>query len=106
MNSANELIHSHWFFEIKKKLLWFLRHEKQQNAASTKRAATSLFLVGPTTIKHFFLLNQTVLCVVAGEPHPQPCYQTGTNNEKLATTENFKTLTEYFVAINTIIILV
>jgi hypothetical protein len=86
--------------------LWFLPHEKQQNAASTKRAAPSLFLVGPTTIKHFFLLNQTVLCVVAGEPHPQPRYQTGTNNGKPATTENFKTLMEYSVAINTIIILV
>jgi len=48
------------------------------NAASPKLAAPSLFLVGPTTIMHFFLLNQTILCVAAGEPHPQPSYQTGT----------------------------
>jgi len=54
-------------------LLWFLPHKKQQNDASTKPVVPSLFLVGPTTIKHFFL-NQTVLCVVAGEPHPQPRY--------------------------------
>jgi len=43
-----------------------------------KPAAPSLFLVGRTTIKHFFLLNQTVLCAAASEPHPQPRYQTST----------------------------
>jgi hypothetical protein len=45
--------------------------EAAKCAASTKLAVPSLFLVGPTTIKHFFLLNQTVLCVAAGEPHPR-----------------------------------
>jgi len=44
----------------------------------SKPAAQSLILVGPTGIKHFFLLYQTVLCMAAGEPHPQPHYQTGT----------------------------
>jgi hypothetical protein len=58
-------------------LLWFLPHKKQQNDAFTKPAVPSLFLMGPTTIKNFFLLNQTVLCVAAGEPHAQPRYQTG-----------------------------
>jgi len=81
VNSANELIHSHWFFEIKKNCSreqcdsGAMLHccgsspKRKQNAASTKLAAPSLFLVGPTTIKHFFLLNQTVLCVGAGGPH-------------------------------------
>jgi len=55
-------------------------HEKQENAASIKPTVPSLFLVGPTTIKHFFLLNQTVLCVAVGEPHPQPRYQKGTKS--------------------------
>jgi len=31
--------------------------------------APSLFLVGPTTIKLFFLLNQTVLCVADTLPN-------------------------------------
>jgi hypothetical protein len=34
--------------------------------------------VGPTIRKHFFLLNQTAFGVAAGEPHPQPRYQTAT----------------------------
>jgi len=58
---------------------WFLPHEKQQNAASTKPAAPSLFLVGPTTIMHFFLLNQMMIRVDAGEPHPQPHMSTAVN---------------------------
>lgn len=57
-------------------LLWFLPHQKHQNVASTKPAVPSWFLVGPTTIKHFFLLNQTILYMAAGELHPQPHYQT------------------------------
>jgi hypothetical protein len=32
--------------------------------------------VGPTIRKQFFLLNQTAFGVAAGEPHPQPRYQT------------------------------
>jgi hypothetical protein len=32
--------------------------------------------MGPTKMKLCFLLNQTTICVVAGEPHPQPQYQT------------------------------
>ena len=47
--------------------------------SSTKPATPSLFLVGPTTIKHFFLLNQTMIRVVSGEAHLQPHYQTATD---------------------------
>jgi len=32
--------------------------------------------MGPIIKKQFFLLNQTVFGVAAGEPHPQPRYQT------------------------------
>ena len=41
-------------------LLWFLPHEKRQNLQH------HLFLVGPTTIKHFYFLNQMVLCMATG----------------------------------------
>jgi len=43
----------------------------------SKPVAQSLILVGPTCTFDFFLHYQTVLCVAAGEPHPQPRYQTG-----------------------------
>jgi len=33
-------------------------------------------LMGPTIKKQFFLFNQTAFGVAAGEPHPQPRYQT------------------------------
>jgi hypothetical protein len=32
--------------------------------------------MGPTIKKQFFLFNQTAFGVAAGEPHPQPRYQT------------------------------
>jgi len=37
-----------------------------------KTCGTAAKLVGPTSINHYFFLNQTVIFVAAGEPHPQP----------------------------------
>ena len=73
MNNASELIHSHWFFKIKKKncslvnsahsgawLHYSLNshHEKQQNAASPNlRHAIESWWVLPSKITFFFLPN-------------------------------------------------
>jgi len=35
--------------------------------------------MGPTIKKQFFLFNQMAFGVAAGEPHPQPHYQTPSN---------------------------
>jgi len=40
-----------------------------------KPAAQPRFMVGPTSKKLCFLLNQTTIYVATGEPHPQPQYQ-------------------------------
>jgi hypothetical protein len=51
-------------------------HEKQQNVASPKPAARLQgWWVLPSKIT-FFFLYQTLICVAADEPHPQPQYQT------------------------------
>jgi len=44
----------------------------------SKPAVQSLILVGPTRKMHFIFLNQTLSCVAAGEPYPQPHSQTAT----------------------------
>jgi len=44
----------------------------------SKTCGPAEILVGPTIRKQFFLLNQTTFGVAAGEPHPQPRYQTAT----------------------------
>jgi len=44
----------------------------------SKLAVQSLILMGPTSKMHFIFLNQTLSCVAAGEPHPQPHSQTAT----------------------------
>jgi len=69
-------------------LLWFLPCEKQQICG------TAEFLVGPTSRNQFFLLNQTVFGVAAGEPHPQPRYQTGTEKDASLT---FSSISIYFL---------
>jgi len=45
-------------------------------AASCKLVAVPQLVVGPTNKNVFFLLYQTIIVVAAGEPHPQPQYQT------------------------------
>jgi len=45
----------------------------------SKHAVQSLILVSPTSKTHFIFLNQTLSCVAAGEPHPQPHSQTATS---------------------------
>jgi hypothetical protein len=50
------------------------------SCALGKPVAQPQFMVGSTKIKLHFLLNQTTISVVAGEPHPQPQYQTATNS--------------------------
>jgi len=42
-----------------------------------------LKLVGPTNKNQFFLCYQTLKYVVAGEPHPQPHYQTASERNSL-----------------------
>jgi len=54
----------------------FTQHKKQQGAASCKPVAVPQLVVGPTNQKMLFLLYQTIIVVAAGEPHPQPQYQT------------------------------
>jgi len=47
-------------------------------SGSPLRGATcgiAVKLVDPTIRNHFFFLYQTVICVDAGKPHPQPHYQ-------------------------------
>jgi hypothetical protein len=51
-------------------------NEKQQNCCFSKPVVQQLKLVDPTNKNHFFLCYQTLKYVVAGEPHPQPHYQT------------------------------
>ena len=75
VNSASELIHSHWFFEKKTVHVNSVTVEPCSTVVvppsreATKPAALSLFLVDPNTIKLLFF-NQTVLYMAAGEPHP------------------------------------
>jgi hypothetical protein len=119
VNSASELIHSHWFFEIKKKrkklftlvnsysgASFIFVHDKAhkplpfnitvpqtrsarqiwdvdwKNCFSQTRSNKMLLLlnqrchVGPTHWKCFYFDYQTLINMVAGEPHPQPRYQT------------------------------
>jgi hypothetical protein len=45
------------------------------SCAFGKPTAQPQFMVGPTSKKLRFLLNQTTIYVVVGEPHPQPQYQ-------------------------------
>jgi len=44
----------------------------------SKPAVQSLILVGSPNKSHFIFLNQTLLCVAVGKPHPQPHSQTHT----------------------------
>jgi len=44
----------------------------------SKPATQSLISMGPTSKTHLIFLNQTLSCVAAGEPHPQPHSQTTT----------------------------
>jgi len=51
---------------------------KHINYVFVKPATQPQFMVGPTKIKLRFLLNKTTISVDAGQPHPQPQYQTAT----------------------------
>jgi hypothetical protein len=51
-------------------------HEKQQKCCFSNPAVGQQKLVGPTKQNQFCFLYQTLKCVVTGEPHPQPHYQT------------------------------
>jgi hypothetical protein len=48
-----------------------------------KTCGTTEFLVGPISIKLRFFFNQTFISVAAGEPHPQPHYQTASMIESI-----------------------
>jgi hypothetical protein len=52
--------------------------QEAAKSCSLKPAAQPQLMVGPTSKKLCFLLNQTTLYVAAGEPHPQPQYQMAT----------------------------
>jgi hypothetical protein len=54
----------------------FSPHKKQQRAASCKLVAQPQLMVGPTSKKLLLLQYKTTIFVAAGEPHPQPQYQT------------------------------
>jgi hypothetical protein len=93
VNSASELKFTHTGFskEKEKKLFTLMNSTTVEHSCSVvpppreaakccfyKTCGTAEFLVGPTSINHCFFIKQTVIFVAAGEPHPQPHYQTGT----------------------------
>jgi len=56
-----------------------VKRKSQREAAKccfSKPVVQQLKLMGPTNENHFPLYYQTLKYVVAGEPHPQPHYQT------------------------------
>jgi hypothetical protein len=59
-----------------------VKRKSQREAAKccfSKLVVQQLKLVGPINENHFFLCYQTLKYVVAGEPHPQPHYQTASS---------------------------
>jgi len=56
-----------------------VQRKSQREAAKccfSKPVVQQLKLMGPTNENHFSFYYQTLKYVVAGEPHPQPHYQT------------------------------
>jgi hypothetical protein len=83
VNSASELIHSHWFFEIKKKTVHFSEQLQWSHAPlllffpdDSPKPAVPCWSYSQ---KYFYFDYQTLINMITGEPHPQPRYQTTSN---------------------------